>query len=264
MSNRTIAEDLIAGNPTLTTKLRKKDDLLYEKVASILRDEIANGVHPVGSLLPTEAKLRERFAVSRHTIREALRTLRTDRLVSSRQGAGTIVEPARHADEFVLNATSINDLLSYSSAIWLKVDSVGMEKITGEQAARTGIAEGEKWLVARGFVVAEGNDAPVCWAEHFIAPEFAPIADLLPRHRAPVFRLIEEAMDEEIVEIEQEMSGALVPEDLAAGLRVEPASAAIEVKRIYTTAKGRIAQVTVHLHPASRFRYSSIMRRPRG
>lgn len=248
----------------MATKLRKRDELLYEQVAGILRDEIASGVYPVGSLLPTEAKLRQRFAVSRHTIREALRTLRDDRLVSSRQGAGTVVEPPRHSDEFVLNATSINDLVSYSSDIWLKVDSVGIEKISAEQAELTGIAEGEEWLVARGFVGGSGGDAPMCWAEHFIAREFSAIADLLPQHRAPVFRLIEEAMDEEIIEIEQEMSGALVPDELVAGLRVEPSSAAIEVKRIYTTAKGRIAQITVHTHPASRFRYATTMRRPRG
>ena len=55
-----------------------------------LKDEIVSGVLPVGSQLPTEEELCERFSVSRYTVREALRRLREDSLVSSRQGQGTI------------------------------------------------------------------------------------------------------------------------------------------------------------------------------
>ena len=63
---------------------------------------------PVGSQLPTEHELCERFSVSRYTVREALRRLRDDNLVSSRPRAGTMVVPrpsvarlcaGRHVDQ---------------------------------------------------------------------------------------------------------------------------------------------------------------------
>ena len=243
---------------------RKNADLLYDMVARTLRDEIVSGVHPIGSLLPTEAELRERFSVSRHTVREALRDLREAGLVSSRQGAGTVVERRHDARAFVLKAETINDLVSYSSDIWLELESAGIETITGAVADRSGIAEGEEWLVARGVVTDSGSELPVCWGEHFINREYAEIASLLPMHRAPLFRLIEDATGAVIAEIEQEISGSLIPPELAVRLGVEPASAGIEVKRIFTTADDKVAQITLHTHPASRFRYSAKMSRPKG
>ena len=73
----------------------RSDDPLYLQVVRALKDEIVSGVYPVGSQLPTEEELCERFSVSRYTVREALRRLREDNLVASRQGAGTIVVPPR-------------------------------------------------------------------------------------------------------------------------------------------------------------------------
>ena len=48
-------------------------DHRYLQIARTLRKEIVDGVYPVGSQLPTEHQLCERFAVSRYTVREALR-----------------------------------------------------------------------------------------------------------------------------------------------------------------------------------------------
>ncbi len=66
-------------------------------MARTLRKEIVDGIYPpVGSQLPTEHELCERFAVSRYTVREALRRLREDNLVSSRPRTGTqVIPPAR-------------------------------------------------------------------------------------------------------------------------------------------------------------------------
>src|SRR5215470_18080479 len=72
----------------------KPDEPLYLQVVRALKDDIVSGVYPVGSQLPTEEELCERFSVSRYTVREALRRLREDRLVASRRGAGTTVIPA--------------------------------------------------------------------------------------------------------------------------------------------------------------------------
>src|ERR1700761_8216561 len=63
-------------------------DHRYLQVARALRKEIVDGVYPVGSQLPTEHQLCERFSVSRYTIREALRRLRDDNLVASRPRGG--------------------------------------------------------------------------------------------------------------------------------------------------------------------------------
>src|SRR5664280_2187255 len=63
----------------------------YEDVVSQIRALIEEGRLKQGDQLPTERDLSETFKVSRATIREAIRTLESHRLVQSRQGEGTYV-----------------------------------------------------------------------------------------------------------------------------------------------------------------------------
>ena len=65
--------------------------LLSDVVRSELRRAIIEGEFPQGSKLPNEEQLRERFAVSRITLREAVRGLIEDGYVVRRQGSGTYV-----------------------------------------------------------------------------------------------------------------------------------------------------------------------------
>ena len=47
----------------------------YQQIADTLREEIRRGEHAVGRFLSSEAELKARFKVSRHTVRDALRVL---------------------------------------------------------------------------------------------------------------------------------------------------------------------------------------------
>lgn len=74
-----------------TAPRNKKPRHLAARVMSTLRDEILTGLVAVGDKLPSEAKLCERFEVSRTVVREAIAGLRADGLVMPRQGAGVFV-----------------------------------------------------------------------------------------------------------------------------------------------------------------------------
>ena len=64
-----------------------------DSLAAALGQEIIAGLYPPGSRLPAEARLLERFAVSRPTLREAFRALEAKGLIVSRQKVGTLVRP---------------------------------------------------------------------------------------------------------------------------------------------------------------------------
>src|SRR6476620_1828299 len=83
---------------------------LYRRVVDVLRADIANSRHAVGDRLPTEDALCRRFGVSRHTVREALRALRDEGLVASRQGAGTTVVRRTARPLYVTSVSSIEEL----------------------------------------------------------------------------------------------------------------------------------------------------------
>lgn len=64
---------------------------LYQRVAEQLADVIASGEYPVGSRLPAERKLAERFNVSRPTVREAIIALELAGCVEVKGGSGVYV-----------------------------------------------------------------------------------------------------------------------------------------------------------------------------
>lgn len=236
-------------------------DHRYLQVARTLRKEIVDGIYPVGSQLPTEHELCQRFSVSRYTVREALRRLREDNLVSSRPRAGTLVVPRPTADSYVQDVMSINDLLAFASGARFTIESSAMVRIGEALSRRTGLSAGQDWLSVCGYRETDG--APLCWTEYYINRAFAGVGRLLQRHDGPIFPLIEDMFGQSIVEVHQEIAAVLIPAELAAGLGVPAGAPALEVHRTYTCSDGEIAQVTINTHPASRFRHSMTMRRVR-
>lgn len=236
----------------------------YLQVARALRKEIVDGVYPVGSQLPTEHELCERFEVSRYTVREALRRLRDDNLVASRPRAGTLVVPRAAANSYAQDVMSINDLLAFATGAQFSIESNAMVTIDDELADRTGLPAGEQWLAVRGHRQAEGEAPPVCRTEYYINRSFAAVGRMLQRHTGPIFPLVEDLFGVSIVEVHQQISAITVSPELAGLLQVAAGSAALQMQRTYTTSDGEIAQVTVNTHPADRFRHTMTMRRVKG
>jgi DNA-binding GntR family transcriptional regulator len=62
-----------------------------EQILLILRRAIVSGELPVGAALPSENELRERYQLSRNTIREAVSVLVQEGMLDRIQGKGTFV-----------------------------------------------------------------------------------------------------------------------------------------------------------------------------
>lgn len=234
---------------------------LYLQVAQELKAEIVNGIYPVGSLIPTEDELCKRFSVSRYTVREALRVLREEDLVSSRRGAGTIVVPPRARDSDIHQVMSINDLLAFGTDTRFDIESIKMVDVTAKMATRTGLPAGEKWLQVIGFRRTKKDDEPVGQSEYYINSEFAAIGRILLHHDGPIFPLIEDMFGQSVMEVHQEISATLVSKKMARELNARENSAALEIKRTYRASDHRILQITINTHPSSRYRHSMTLQR---
>lgn len=64
---------------------------LSQQVCDFLKQEIRSGAINPGDRLATEAKLAQKYGVSRTVIREALAALKNDGIIASHQGRGNIV-----------------------------------------------------------------------------------------------------------------------------------------------------------------------------
>lgn len=238
-------------------------DHRYLQVARTLRKEIVDGVYPVGSQLPTEHELCERFAVSRYTVREALRRLRDDNLVASRPRAGTLVVPRPSTNAYAHDVVSIDDLLAFAQGARFDIETNAMITVDDALAEATDLGPGTEWLAVGGYRRADDDTAPICRTEYYIHRSFAAVGRMLQRHSGPIFPLIEDLFGVSIIEVHQEISAVVLPVELARRLDVEAGTAALRMRRRYTTSDGEVAQVTVNTHPSSRFRHAMTMRRVR-
>lgn len=237
---------------------------LYRRVVEALKQEIAAGRVVVGARLPSEEVLCSRFGVSRHTIREALRSLREEGLVSSRQGAGTtVVRKAGAPPLYTHSVGSIEELVQYATETRYRAATTGAITADRDLATRIGAGLGTQWLHLEGFRYAPGEDLPFCWTEVYVNFAYAGVGELVGKKAGPVYALIEEMYGEKVTEIEQTLRVVAVPDAVAPGLGEEPGSAAIEIRRAYRIATGELAEIAFNLHPADRFSYSLTLRRRR-
>lgn len=87
---------------------------LSARIAKSIRDAIVSGDLRVDERLPSEAELSARFAVSRSTVREALKRLAAQSLIRTQRGAtgGAFVNHLRYADAYNQQITTSTLLLS--------------------------------------------------------------------------------------------------------------------------------------------------------
>jgi DNA-binding FadR family transcriptional regulator len=105
---------------------------LADRVTSALYQQIRRGDFAADARLPSENELAERFQVSRTVIREAISRLKSEGLVGSRRGSGTVVLPVNQATLFRLDM-QVDDVRDSIQAV-LRVIEL-RRGIEGEMAA---------------------------------------------------------------------------------------------------------------------------------
>ena len=163
----------------------------------------------------------------------------------------------------VHKVASIDELIAYASETRYVIETTDI--VVSEQYAKDELPlpKGQSWLRLRGLRVndSEPEAPPVCWTEVFVAADYAGVERLLGRQRGPIWQLIEDMYGERLVEVEQTLRVRPVPPHLFNGLQVEPDSSVVEVCRTYRTTSNKLAEVSVNLYPAEKFRFSMKLRR---
>lgn len=233
---------------------------LYQQVVTALREQILKGSLPVGSNLPTEGELCASYGVSRHTVREALRQLRADGLVTSRRGSGTTVMQPGSTNTFVHEVGSLADLIQYAKSARYRIDESVMIEADAALAQRLDGEAGKSWLRISGFRYTEEDDVPLCYTVVYVTAEYAGIARLAGKRQTAVYELIEDLYGVRFSEVEQLLHARPVPDEIHQALQMDQGATVIEVIRVYRLTSGQIAEVAVNLYPAERFSMSMKLR----
>ncbi|AYG67493.1 MULTISPECIES: GntR family transcriptional regulator [unclassified Rhizobium] len=107
---------------------------ISETAADMLRAQVSGGKWPIGTRLPNESVLADTLAVSRGTIREAVRVLVSEGVLETRQGSGTFVcSPAAAPFEKNLRHYSQRDKQEVLDAIYRQAIRLAARRSTPSQ-----------------------------------------------------------------------------------------------------------------------------------
>ena len=228
----------------------------YLAVAQAISGEIAGGRHAVGSMLPTEHELAERFGVSRFTVREAIRRLTELGLVSRHQGVGTRVVASEIAGRYVMSLAAIPDLWRFVEATTLKVLRKKLIKSAAAEIPLPPI-EGDTWLAIEGLRMGSGpKGKPLSLTHIYVNGAFRAVADRIGAKSVPVFALVEEAYGHRVTRLNQAITAISASEKIARLLEVRRGSPALSIVREYTGPDETVLEVSRAVTPAGRFTYS--------
>lgn len=242
--------------------MKPSNKLHFAALARELTEAITAGTYPVGSLLPTELALCDRYGTSRHTVRAALHELQQLGLVSRRKNVGTRVESATPVNAFRPTLSSVDDLVQFGSEHTRKVIAVEEADVRSAQAKEMGCANGTKWLRISSVRLDANNRPPIGWTDVYIEPAYAEIGELVKKSPDMLISsLIEERYGRRIAEIRQEIRAVSIDEKMAAALQVPVGSSALKIIRWYLDASGQAFEISVSVHPADRFAVSMQLKR---
>ena len=233
----------------------------YRSLYEAVRGDIASGALKAGDKLPTEDELCRRHAVSRHTVRSALRDLAEDGLIASRQGSRSVVLPQAPPGIYTSTVSSLDELLHYATEVQYEVAKSGMVVADAALASRLGAAAGQRWLRVEGTRSRMDEASPVCWTEVFVHADYAGIGLLIGRRAGTIYAWIEEMYGVRIEEVRQVLDVGPMGAETAAALGCEPGSMAVGIRRSYYLADGTLVEVAFNQHRADRFRYELTLRK---
>jgi len=93
--------------------MSKPDAPLYAQVETSIASEITHGALPVGSQLPPEDRLMDRYQISRTTLRKAIENLVLRGLLEIRRGKGTFVTEPKLTQELTELTGFAEDMLTF-------------------------------------------------------------------------------------------------------------------------------------------------------
>lgn len=229
-----------------------------------LTEAITSGLHPVGTLLPTELELCETYQLSRYAVRKALDELQELGLISRKKNVGTRVESSRPAPGFTQSIATVDDLVQFGARHVRTVKSAQELVADLALAKELGCPGGTRWLRISSLRLDSGNAnaLPICWTDVYVDAAFGDIAELVRMSpQTLISSLIEERYGRAIARIRQDINAILLSPELAAELKTDSGSPALRITRRYYDSADELLEISRSFHPANRFTFSMEMSR---
>ncbi|MCM2429291.1 GntR family transcriptional regulator [Streptomyces sp. RKAG337] len=235
--------------------LNRKLPLWYQ-VSQSLRASIL-GRRPDAPLrLPTEDDLAGHYGVSVLTMRQALKELETEGLISRHRRRGTFIEPTALRGAPVRLLGSVDAIVAQQSGEHTAVLGHGTAPVPSWAAEHLpDLAEAAFFRRLR----CEASGEPTNWAENFVRPELAERIDLADLERWPMTKVLRDALGVRISRITDTVEARLADPETARLLQVPLLSPILHYTGVTYDESGRAVDVVRIHYRGDRFSFTVTM-----
>lgn len=223
---------------------------LYRQLADILREPITSGAISVGSELPKEAQIAERFGVSLITVRQALRNLEADGLIKKRSAKPAVVTSTVPPVTLSWTFKNFNDMAAFTKDASLKIKSYKQEASPMLQR-HFGMAKDEKGYCLRS-ILAVGKQKRAQVTTYF-PPDLGAQLKKEDFNDVLIFRAVQQRLGIRMAVAHCTVRAEIADDSVAADLGVAKGSAILAVEMLYQSADQRNVEFSVARHPADIF-----------
>jgi GntR family transcriptional regulator len=233
---------------------------LWYQVSQSLRASIL-GRRPEAPLrLPTEEQLAEHYGVSVLTMRQALKELEGEGLISRHRRRGTFIEPSARRGAPVRLLGSVDAIVAQQSGMAAELLDHGRVPVPGEFAEHFGgLAEVATYHRLRSD---EKTGEPTNHARNYVRPELA--ERIAPRdlERRPMTKVLRDVVGAEIGRITDTVEARLADPETARLLNVPLLSPILHYTGITYDGSGRVLDVAVIHYRGDRFSFTVTLDAP--
>lgn len=232
---------------------------LYRKIATSLRDAIADGRWPIGSRLPPEPDLAGRFDVSRTTIRQALGELESQGLIERRRRHGTTVIAREPDGLFRMDTGELDALLGLARDTVFAIDSTRI--VQGAHVVELAALAGDEadWLeVVGGRHLPDAVDGcPFSWSWIWVPARFRAISEHLGPETRSIYGALEREFGIRVTRVAQRVTARRCPAAIATRLGIARGWPALEIVATLYDADDEPIECTQTLFDPARFQVHS-------
>ena len=228
----------------------------YREMADDLRAAILNGAFPKGEF-PTESMLCLQYGVSRFTVREALRALQGEGLISRKRGSGTVVQPAAARGGALHQPLSnVAEILQYARDSRFEFERLAEGGLPKAIAEQIGVDAGGRWFRFRGVRSGANDSVPIALVDAYVHADLGGVIDRVEPNKETIFRQIERLAKIKLAGVTQDIQAVAASADVATLLDVPRRSPCLRILRCFHDAEGKLFEISASHHPGDRFAYA--------